>query len=158
MIKLLNPWYVVGIIDGEGTFFHKKYGNMTNCVMNISNKNIEVLNEIKDFFGCGHVYENISGTYNDVGRLTFKSKKELKIIIQFLDKYPLRILKRAYENWKTKAQSYILNIPPKEKTKPEIIDKIIQLRKIGHPYDFIATMLDISQSTAWKYGHTTKIN
>lgn|SRR3989338_2556744 len=103
----LNPWYVSGFVDGEGSFLisfsiRKKFllGVETRPSFTISQhqRSKEVLEELQRFFGCGTIRFNISdGTY----KYEVRSVLDLytKIMPHF-ERYPLRSSKRYdFERW-----------------------------------------------------------
>ena len=96
----LNPWYITGFTDGEGCFMltiikDKKYklGWRVACrfIISLNNKDLKLLNDIKYFFGVG----NISFMGENAIQYRVESLKDLAIIINHFDKYPLITKKQA---------------------------------------------------------------
>ena len=99
MIKPSDANYIVGFVDGEGSFnisFIKKpdYKNSIkiSASFNVSQKEIEILKWIQDVLACGTIRDRGDGVfYYEVQDI--KSLKE--IIIPFFTKYHLRTRKYA---------------------------------------------------------------
>jgi len=100
----LNPWFVTGFTDAEGSFstIVAKSDNLkvqwqARLFFQISLhvKDKILLEQIKDFFGVGEIYSKTS----DSIIYSVKSIKDLTIIIDHFEKYPLITQKRAdYES------------------------------------------------------------
>lgn len=105
----LNPWYVSGFVDGEGSFLvsfsiRKKFllGVETRPSFTISQhqRSKRVLDELKDFFECGTIRFNThDGTYKyEVRSICDLCKK----IIPHFEQYPLRSSKHHdFETWRS---------------------------------------------------------
>lgn len=99
MIKTNDANYIVGFVDGEGSFnisFIKRSDYKNNIKIsasfNISQKEVEILEWIRDVFGCGSIRDRGDGIfYYEVQDI--QSLKE--IIIPFFHKYHLRTRKHA---------------------------------------------------------------
>jgi len=96
----LNPFYVTGFVDGEGSFIltiikDNKYksGWRVACrfVISLHKKDIMLLNNIKEFFGTGSVFH----MSKDSAQYRVESLAGLDIIINHFDKYPLITKKQA---------------------------------------------------------------
>lgn len=96
----LNPFYVTGFVDGEGSFIltiirDNKYksGWRVACrfVISLHKKDIMLLNNIKEFFGTGNVFH----MSKDSAQYRVESLAGLDIIINHFDKYPLITKKQA---------------------------------------------------------------
>ena len=107
----LNPYYITGFIDGEGSFcvsfgFHKTLSRRVEIrpefEIELRADDSKVLNRIRQAIGCGKVYKlnyERYGWYPHI-KLKISNNKDLtKYLIPFLDKYPLQA---------RKAQSYKL--------------------------------------------------
>jgi len=110
----LNPWYISGFTDGEGCFMltiikDKKYklGWRVVCrfVISLHKKDLKILNGIKDFFGVG----TISFMGENAAQYRVESLKDLVIIINHFNKYPLITKKQADYTIFKSAYSLIKN-------------------------------------------------
>jgi hypothetical protein len=130
MIKSNDANYIVGFVDGEGSFnisFIKrndyKYNIKLSPSFNISQKDREILEWIKSVFNCGTIRDRGDGVfYYEVQSI--KSLKE--IIIPFFNKYHLRTKKHTT----FKIFSEIVNLIDKGKhLEKEGILEIYDLRE-----------------------------
>ncbi len=102
MSHLLNPWFVVGLIDGEGCFCitvsrhkTKRLGLdprlMFEVEMIIEDK--PLLERLQAFFNCGSIYELKYTRYGwrPHAKFAVKSHKDIvEKIVPFFEKYPLQ--------------------------------------------------------------------
>ncbi|TFG35182.1 MAG: hypothetical protein E4H47_02030 [Parcubacteria group bacterium] len=107
---MLNSDYIVGLVDGEGSFTayirNPKLNNKTKrrakaeprFYLKLIEKDKDILYELKEFFGCGNVYfqkdrrENHQNCY----RYEVANRNDLeKVIIPFFKKNKLRLSSRA---------------------------------------------------------------
>ncbi len=96
----LNPYWVVGFVDGEGTFYvginHQDsmtvgYQVLPEFRVVQHKRDIKLLYSLKEFFGCGVVRVNHDERYE----LRVRDIKHLKdIIIPFFQKYELNTQKK----------------------------------------------------------------
>jgi hypothetical protein len=93
---VLNPWFITGFADGEGSFMltiikDKKYklGWRVACrfAISLNKKDFYLLNNIQNFFGVGNII--FMGKDKDSIQYRVESLKDLSIIINHFDKYPL---------------------------------------------------------------------
>jgi hypothetical protein len=129
LIKL-DPWFVTGFADAEGSFLlnilrnkELKVGWVVNFRFQISlhQKDHVLLEQIKTYLGVGNIHKH--GSQSLQFRVSYK--KDLKVIIDHFDKYPLITKKRAdYELWK-KAFNLMLD---KEHTQIEGLRKILAIK------------------------------
>lgn len=90
----LNPWFVSGLIDAEGSFTvlvvkdsRRKLGWRIECKfqLGLHERDLLLLLQIKKFFGgIGNIYKS-----NKFNNYIISSNKELLILINHLKKYPL---------------------------------------------------------------------
>jgi len=90
----LNPWFVSGLIDAEGSFtvlivkdFRRKLGWRIECKFQIGlhERDLLLLLQVKEFFGgIGDIYKS-----NKLNNYIISSNKELLILVNHLKKYPL---------------------------------------------------------------------
>jgi len=102
----LDPWWIVGFVDGEGCFSISTFKNDTcksgfqtfpEFVITQGEKSKSALEAIKIYFGCGGLYINRrydNHKYN-LFRYCVRKREHLEnIIIPFFKKYPLQSAKR----------------------------------------------------------------
>lgn len=134
----LNPWYVTGLVDGEGCFsfclntenkkrkggFISKYTYwVTTFSINLRMDEIATLNRVKEFFGCGSSGVTKStklnaGKFSGTAYFHVKSRVDLvtKIIPHF-EKFPLQANKyMSYSYWK-EAVTILHNADMQRKTR-----------------------------------------
>jgi hypothetical protein len=106
----LDPWWIVGFVDGEGSFLVSTFRNETcksgkqtlfEFVVTQGEESREAMKSIKDFFNCGGIYINHrhDNHHHDLLRYCVRNQKDLKwVIIPFFKKYPLKTTKRNQFN------------------------------------------------------------
>ncbi len=122
----LNANWVVGFVDGEGCFYvginhPKNHLQILPEFRIVQHKNNEdVLFKLKDFFGCGNVTVN----HGDRKEVRVRGIKNLKIIVDFFSKYPLKTKKQNdFEKF-----SEIIKLMSKKKHLSEVgLKKISEL-------------------------------
>ena len=136
--KKLNPWYVSGFIDGEGSFsvgigVHKtlKRGIEIRCQFEIELRadDRDILDRICVTLGCGKIYDCSYERYGWYPHLKYKigSTKEMaKYLFPFLDRYPLQAKKRESYILFKKAVFLFLK---KEHLSQKGYKKVLALRK-----------------------------
>ena len=98
--KELNPWYIIGFVEGEGTFhiaFYKDPRMKTGIKVipefhvNQSYLRIITLEKIRNFFNCGYIKDNHKSKITDTTKVyVVRDRKDLLLkIIPFFDQYPL---------------------------------------------------------------------
>jgi len=98
--KHLNPWYITGFTEGEGTFHIAIYRDdkmkcnfkfIPEFHINQSMLRRETLQEIKKYFGCGYIKSNHRRNIKDDTQVfVVRSRTDLENkIIPFFKKYPL---------------------------------------------------------------------
>jgi len=96
----LNPSYISGFVDGEGSFMltiikdnKYKLGWRVVCrfIISLHKKDLSLLNKIKEFFDVGNVFLMAK----DSAQYRVESLKGLDLIINHFDKYPLITKKQA---------------------------------------------------------------
>lgn len=101
LLKPLNPFYVTGIVDGEGSFgvFVKKdprrslgYLITLSFEIALDKKDLNLLKGLQAYFGVGGIYKHSS----DMMRYKVSSIQDIvKVIIPHFDKYQLVTQKRV---------------------------------------------------------------
>ncbi len=128
----LDPSYVTGFTDGEGSFIltiikDNKYksGWRVTCrfVISLHKKDLMLLNSIKNFFNTGNVF--LMG--KDASQYRVESLIGLAIIVNHFDKYPLKTKKQA--DYMLFKLAYNLIINKSHLTKDGIL-KLISLKAV----------------------------
>ena len=126
----LDPSYVTGFTDGEGSFIltiikDNKYktGWRVACrfVISLHKKDLILLNKIKDFFNTGNVFY----MGKDASQYRVESLKGLENIINHFDKYPLKTKKQIDYNLFKLAYNLIKN---KNHTTKDGLLKLVALK------------------------------
>jgi len=142
--KKLNPWYVSGFIDGEGSFSigigkHKtlKRGIEVRCQFEIELRadDREILERICITLGCGRLYDCSYERYGWYPHVKYKigSTKEIEeFLFPFLDRYPLQAKKaKDCQIFKEVIQMYRRKEHLTEKGFQKIIDLRKRMRETG---------------------------
>ena len=96
-----HPWFITGFVDGEGCFSIKITSNnqlntgwrvRLSFYIGIHLKDLPVLVNIHNYLGVGRIYNNQN---RESTQLEVQSIKEIAVIIQHFDKYPLLTQKFA---------------------------------------------------------------
>lgn len=102
----LNPNYIVGLVDGEGSFTaYVKNPNSTKKVqrrtkveprffLKLIEKDKKILDELKKFFGCGNVYfqKDKRANHQNCYRYEVANRNDLeKIIVPFFKRNSLQL-------------------------------------------------------------------
>jgi hypothetical protein len=131
LIKLtMNPWFVTGFTDAEGCFSLSIIKNKElktgwevkiRFEIHLHKKDIDLLKRIKGFFNVGEIYDDEKESCNYMVR----SVKDLAVIIDHFDKYPLITQKQAdYILFKQALEL----INRKEHLTSEGLQKIVNIR------------------------------
>ena len=103
--RLKMSLWIVGFVDGEGSFLISIFRNKTTklgwqvfpeFVITQGAKSLKALEEIQKFFGSGKIFINRrhDNHHEDTYRFCIRSIKELhERIVPFFEKYPLRTMK-----------------------------------------------------------------
>ena len=98
--KGLNPWYIVGFVEGEGTFHvaiykdpRMKFGIKIIPEFHISQNKLRLITlmRIKKYFDCGYIKENHRTKASDRSYVyVVRNRQDLITkIIPFFEKYPM---------------------------------------------------------------------
>ena len=108
----INPNYIIGLVDGEGSFTayvknpdsKKKVKRRTKVeprfYLKLIEKDKNILYELKKFFGCGAVYfqKDKRENHQDCYRYEVANRNDLeKIIIPFFRNNPLKFSSKKYD-------------------------------------------------------------
>ncbi len=97
----LNPWWIVGFVDGEGCFSVSIFRNNTTklgyqvfpeFVVTQGAKSLSVLEDLQAFFECGKIYENrrTDNHRENLYRYCVRSLVDIATkIVPFFEEYPL---------------------------------------------------------------------
>lgn len=133
--QTINPWYIVGFVEGEGSFhvaFYKdnamKYGIKIIPEFHISQSYLRVstLEEIQNYFKCGYLKANHKNNHNDdTYVLVIRDRMDLlDKIIPFFRKYPMLSIKQTSFELFSEVVSLMAN---KKHSEKDGIIKIINL-------------------------------
>lgn len=126
----MNPWFITGFSDGEACFSVNIYkskkhilgwGSRASFEIGLNNKDLFILNHIKSYFGIGNCILKADGSCV----YYVQSIKDLAVIINHFDKYPLITQKRADYLLFKMAVNLIKN---KEHLTMEGLRKIVSIR------------------------------
>jgi hypothetical protein len=102
---MITPEYIVGLIDGEGSFtaYVKDFKNSKNVKRRVKaeprfyikliERDKKILYELKNYFGCGHVYfqKDKRANHQNCYRFEVSARRDLNdIIIPFFKKNQLK--------------------------------------------------------------------
>lgn len=98
-LTVLNPWFVTGFVDAEGSFTMSIFKSKTAAIgwtvepcfiITLHKKDVELLNKIQKFFGVG----TVSTVSDKAARYRVRTKEGLQVIISHFNKYPLQTTKK----------------------------------------------------------------
>lgn len=142
IITSMNPWWVTGFIDGDGSFSASvKYKNIEKTrvafqpSLSISqhNNNILLFNHFKEFFHCGNVYDKKSsdGSYKHIQYQVSSTKDIKSFIIPHFESFPLMSYKKnVYQIWSELI--ILLSHEPSENRNNTAIQLIDQIKKFNN--------------------------
>jgi hypothetical protein len=145
--KKLNPWFVTGFTDAEGCFslgIYKKNkyktGYLVQLIFKITlhNKDLDLLNQLQDYFGVGIITKHGETTL----QYCVRSSKDLKVIFVHFYKYPLITQKQA--DYLLFKQAWNI-LSAKEHLTAEGLRKIVGIRaymNLGLPEELKTTFPD----------------
>jgi len=102
----LDPHYVTGFTDGEGTFTYSRSGQQLALYFAIKLTALDepILQEIQTYFGgAGRIYDVKARAPSTKSAKYFRisHRDELPVVLDHFDRYPLRTNKReGYEVWR----------------------------------------------------------
>ena len=102
----LDPYWIVGFVDGEGCFSISIFKNVTSksgfqvfpeFVVTQGAKSLNVLKELQSYFDCGKIYENrrVDNHRESLYRYCVRSLSDIQDkIIPFFEQYSLKTAKQ----------------------------------------------------------------
>ena len=136
----LNPWYVTGFAEGEGSFTYSRSGLQPYFAIKLTSIEEKILRQIQDFFGgIGKIYpvkpfhHDSPGAGKTKAASYFRVSKisDFRAILQHFDTYKLLGLKgEAYLIWR-KMAIIKLNNPKSRKHNLELIKLAKELSAIS---------------------------
>lgn len=158
-MRKIPPEWIVGFVDADGCFslvlvFYdedQRRLKQAACLFAVAQSVPRewILNDIKQFFGCGNISDNTPKNPKDgVKRKTayqyhvWKIEDIITRIIPFFDKYPPILKLKDYEKWREAAEI----IGKKKHKSIKEIKRLIQLRSEMHSYGGNENKGDIIES------------
>ncbi len=135
----LNPWYITGLVEGEGTFlvsFNRRdrlaVGIETRPSFSLSlhQRDLQLLQQVQAYFGCGAIrYSRRDRTY----RYEVRSVRELvRKVIPHFEKYPLAGSKgRDFEHFAQICRMVLANRHLQRASLEEIIELAYAMNPSG---------------------------
>ena len=135
----LDPWYVTGLVEGEGSFcvsFNRRrklnvgIETRPSFSISLSARDLELVKALRKFFGCGSVrYSRTDKTY----KFEVRSVPDLtKYVIPHFRNYPLRGSKsRDFEIFAQICKMVKGNLHLSRKYLPEIIEMAYRMNPSG---------------------------
>ena len=134
-MKRLNPYYVTGLVEGEGSFYvgilpkrlkEVKFEVRPSFSLSQERKNRKILFLLKKFFGCGFIRPNRKEKTLKYEVRSFDELKE-KIVPHF-EKYPLKGRKRRdFEKFKNVIEMMDKNLHLKKEGLREIVKIVMEM-------------------------------
>jgi len=125
----LNPWFITGFADAESAFSilvqprldsKTKWRVKAIFAIGLNKKDLAILEKIQAWFGVGRIYSSGTKVYYKV-----ESFKDLQVIIDHFDSYPLVTVKRLdYDLFKQSFNMIKLN----EHLTEQGISKLIEIK------------------------------
>ena len=103
----LNPWWIVGFVDGEGCFSVSRFKNHTcksgyqtlyEFIITQSEISRSALEAVQNYFSCGHIYINRRKDNHKTNLLRYCVRKKSDLmfeIIPLFERYSLQTNKRS---------------------------------------------------------------
>jgi len=108
--ETLDPWWVTGLVDGEGSFTYNRNGRQIAVVFAIKLTGVDrpIVERVQEFFGVGRLYRvagreptETSGATRTAAYYRVNRYDELPRITDHFDTYPLQSYKaNSYKIWK----------------------------------------------------------
>ena len=142
---MLKPEYIVGLVDGEGSFtvyVSNPYANRAvkrrvtvepKFYIKLIEKDKQILYELKNFFGCGNVYfqKDTRPNHQNCYRYeVFRRRDLLEIIIPFFKRHELRLASKR-KDFEIFSQ-LMRRIQKREHLTNHGLKKLYSIKKLMH--------------------------
>ncbi|MSP61501.1 MAG: hypothetical protein EXR72_14415 [Myxococcales bacterium] len=101
---LLDPWYITGFVEGEGTFTYSRSGRQLALyfAVKLTAADLSLLEAVQAYFGgIGRIYAVRSAAARTTGYFRVCRHDDLVRVVSHFDRYPLRGTKvAAFEVWR----------------------------------------------------------
>lgn len=136
---MLNPWYITGLVEGEGCFcvsfnlrssLRVKIETKPSFSISLNKKDLELLKRIREYFQVGGIrFSRSDRAY----RYEVKDIKDIsERIIPHFESYPLQGAKKEdFEKFKQICQMVRANLHLSPKHLPKIIDIAYSMNPSG---------------------------
>lgn len=139
VFKVLDPWYVTGLVEGEGCFsvsfnirrrLRVKVETRPSFSISLNRRDLHLLKKIRDFFSCGGIrFSRTDNTYKyevrDIRSLTER-------IVPHFETYPLQGAKKDdFEKFRKICGMVKANLHLSPKILPEIIELAYSMNPSG---------------------------
>lgn len=139
VFKVLDPWYVTGLVEGEGCFsvsfnirrrLRVKVETRPSFSISLNRRDLHLLKKIRDFFGCGGIrFSRADNTYKyevrDIRSLTDR-------VVPHFETYPLQGAKKEdFEKFRKICGMVKANLHLSPKFLPEIIELAYSMNLSG---------------------------
>ena len=128
----LDPWFITGFCDGESCFYvgvpksnKSKIGFNVELIFTLAlhEKDRDILEQIKNYFGVGYITQHGKNTL----QYRVKSIKDLNLIVEHFEKYPL--ITQKLGDFILFKQAWTL-VTAKEHLNLEGLRKIVSIRAV----------------------------
>ena len=130
----LDPWWLVGFVDGEGCFSVAIHRNKTNARRNGGwqltptfhlyqhQKERELLERVARFFGCGRIYSK-GPSSNVLSYTVSRLDEHERVIVPFFEEHRPLVKGPDFDLWR----SIIASMRRKEHLEPDGFNRVIKL-------------------------------
>ncbi len=136
---MLNPWYITGLVEGEGCFsvsfnlrekLKVKIETRPSFSLSLSKRDLELLKKTREYFGVGGIrFSRSDNTYKYEVR-DIKALSE--VIIPHFEAYPLQGAKaQDFEKFKDICKMVRANLHLSARHLPEIIELAYSMNPSG---------------------------
>lgn len=138
-LRRLNPWYITGLVDGEGSFTYSRSGKENvglYFAIKLTGRDRILLDSVRSYFaGIGNIYpvkplipKGRGGATKAAWYFRATSLKDLERVIEHFDRYPLLGVKaESYRIWREMVQCKKQFRKVDKKTLGELTQKLSAL-------------------------------